>query len=34
MHAALRVGTMAAILDDVAAHRKMSRDALLRLLFD
>ncbi len=29
-HSPLRVGTLAAILDDVAAHLKLSRDELLK----
>ena len=29
-HDALRVGTLAGILDDVAAHLKITRDELLR----
>lgn len=32
-HAALRVGTLAGILDDVAAHLEITRDALLTRLF-
>jgi hypothetical protein len=32
MHAQLRVGTLAAILGDVAEHLGISRDALLREL--
>jgi len=28
-HASLRIGTLAAILDDVAAHLEITRDALL-----
>lgn len=31
-HAPLRVGTLAAILSDVAEHRRVSRDALIELL--
>ena len=33
-HAPLRVGTLAAILDAVAAHHGLSRDALLDRLFN
>jgi predicted RNA binding protein YcfA (HicA-like mRNA interferase family) len=33
-HNPLRVGTLAAILRDVAAHHGLSRDELLKLLFD
>lgn len=33
-HRALRVGTLAAILDDVALHQHMTRDALLLRLFE
>lgn len=33
-HDPLRVGTLAAILGDVAAHLKLDREQLLRLLFD
>ncbi|RKZ93206.1 MAG: hypothetical protein DRR19_01835 [Candidatus Parabeggiatoa sp. nov. 1] len=32
-HEALRVGTLAAILDDVAQHFQISRDELLEQLF-
>ena len=32
-HEALRVGTLAAILNDVGAHHGMQRDALLQRLF-
>jgi hypothetical protein len=32
-HDALRVGTLAAILDDVAQHFQISRDELLEQLF-
>jgi predicted RNA binding protein YcfA (HicA-like mRNA interferase family) len=32
-HDSLRVGTLAAILNDVAAHQGMERDALLGRLF-
>ena len=32
-HEALRVGTLAAILNDVATRLKMSRDELIRRLF-
>jgi predicted RNA binding protein YcfA (HicA-like mRNA interferase family) len=32
-HDSLRVGTLAAILNDVAAHQGMERDALLERLF-
>ena len=32
-HKALRVGTLAGILDEVAEHFKMDRTALLELLF-
>jgi predicted RNA binding protein YcfA (HicA-like mRNA interferase family) len=32
MHSELRVGTLAAILDDVAGARKMTRDALLETI--
>lgn len=32
-HTALRVGTLASILDDVATHLKITRDALLARLF-
>jgi predicted RNA binding protein YcfA (HicA-like mRNA interferase family) len=32
-HAALRVGTLAAILDEVARHHRMSRDEIVALLF-
>jgi len=34
LHDPLRIGTLAAILADVAQHRQISRDELLRLLFD
>jgi predicted RNA binding protein YcfA (HicA-like mRNA interferase family) len=33
-HEELRIGTLAAILSDVAAHHGLSRDALLQKLFD
>jgi len=33
-HHALRLGTLAAILDDVAAHMEISRDELHQRLFD
>jgi predicted RNA binding protein YcfA (HicA-like mRNA interferase family) len=33
-HAALRVGTLAAILTEVATHLGFERDALVRQLFD
>lgn len=33
-HKNLRVGTLAAILSDVAQHLKIQRDELLRRLFD
>ncbi len=33
-HDPLRVGTLAAILGDIAAHLKLDREQLLRLLFD
>lgn len=33
-HDPLRVGTLAAILDAVAAHHGLSRDALVNRLFD
>lgn len=33
-HDPLRLGTLAAILDAVAAHRGVSREALLDLLFE
>lgn len=33
-HSPLRVGTLAAILSDVAAQRNISRDALVELLRD
>jgi len=32
-HAALRVGTLASILDDVATHLKVTREELLARLF-
>ena len=32
-HDALRIGTLAAILSDVAGHRKISRDALIAILW-
>lgn len=32
-HAALRIGTLAAILADVEAHHDLTRDALLDMLF-
>lgn len=33
-HDPLKVGTLAAILNDVANHMKVERDALLHRLFD
>ncbi len=33
-HNPLRVGTLAAILTDIAAHHRLDRDELLRKLFD
>lgn len=33
-HSPLRVGTLAAILADVAGHLQLERDELLRALFD
>ena len=33
-HHALRLGTLASILDDVAGHLKMTRDELMERLFD
>jgi predicted RNA binding protein YcfA (HicA-like mRNA interferase family) len=33
-HSALRLGTLAAILDDVAAFLEITRDALMQRLFD
>ena len=33
-HSALRVGTLAAILDLISAHLQISRDELIRRLFD
>ena len=33
-HASLRVGTLAAILTDIAAHFEVDRDGLLKRLFD
>jgi hypothetical protein len=33
-HDPLKVGTLAAILGDVASHLKIDRDALVRRLFD
>jgi predicted RNA binding protein YcfA (HicA-like mRNA interferase family) len=33
VHDELRIGTLAAILDDIANHLGISRDELLRLLF-
>lgn len=33
-HNALRVGMLAAILDDVAAHLEITRDELLRQIFE
>jgi predicted RNA binding protein YcfA (HicA-like mRNA interferase family) len=33
-HSALRLGTLAGILDDVAAFLEITRDALLQRLFD
>ncbi len=32
-HAALRVGTLASILDDVALHHRLTRDELVARLF-
>jgi hypothetical protein len=32
-HESLRIGTLAAILDDVAAHLEITRDALLERLY-
>lgn len=32
-HNPLRIGTLSAILSDVAAHRNIERDALIRQLF-
>ena len=32
-HASLRVGTLSAIVNDVAAHAKLSRDRVAELLF-
>ena len=32
-HDPLRAGTLAGVLSDVAQHHKLSRDALIRLLF-
>jgi hypothetical protein len=32
-HSPLKVGTLAAILADIASHRGMSREALLMVLF-
>jgi predicted RNA binding protein YcfA (HicA-like mRNA interferase family) len=32
-HSPLRVGTLAAILTDIAAHHRLDRDELLRKLF-
>jgi len=34
LHDPLRIGTLAAILADVAAHQEISRDELLDRLFD
>ena len=34
LHDPLRVGTLAAILADIAAHQEISRDELLDRLFD
>lgn len=34
VHDPLKVGTLAAILADVAAHQKITRDELLERLFD
>ena len=34
LHDPLRVGTLAAILADIAAHQEISRDELLGRLFD
>jgi predicted RNA binding protein YcfA (HicA-like mRNA interferase family) len=33
-HAALRVGTLTSILGDVGAHFEMTRDAVVKKLFD
>jgi hypothetical protein len=33
-HASLRIGTLAAILDDVAQHLSLERDELVRQLFE
>ena len=33
-HAPIKVGTLNAILNDVAKHHRMSRDELLRRIFD
>jgi predicted RNA binding protein YcfA (HicA-like mRNA interferase family) len=33
LHDPLRIGTLAAILADVASHRRMARDALISALF-
>lgn len=33
-HSPLKIGTLAAILSDVATQRGMTRDALMRQLFD
>ena len=33
-HAALRLGTLAGILDDVALHLSLTRDDLIARLFD
>lgn len=33
LHDPLRIGTMAAILGDVAQHRRLTRDELLKMLF-
>jgi len=32
-HSPLKIGTLAAILSDLESHHKLSRDALLKLLF-
>jgi predicted RNA binding protein YcfA (HicA-like mRNA interferase family) len=34
VHQSLRVGTLAAILDEVAKHHAMEREALVELLFN
>jgi hypothetical protein len=33
-HDPLKIGTLAAILSDVASHLKLDRDALVKRLFD